>query len=42
MKQYIKPDAEAAEYSPVLIVCGSLTGGSSEDFTESEDIDWNW
>ena len=42
MRQYIKPYAEAAEYSPVLIICESLTSTPSEDFTESENINWEW
>ena len=40
MKQYIRPDIAEISEELVRIICYSLVGGSLEDFTESEDIEW--
>lgn len=40
MKQYIRPDIAEIREELVRIICDSLVGGSIEDFTGSEEIEW--
>lgn len=40
MKQYTRPDIAEISEELVRIICDSLTGGSTEDFSEYDVIEW--
>lgn len=40
MKKYVHPKTEVIGEVPRELVCDSLLGDSTEDFTESEEIEW--